>query len=399
MNLKVDLVYRNYKPLHDLYASLRDTPPPGISYSFPEVKKWLRNFYPFYLKYGDSWLVRKLIALLQEILFKPSAGTRPSDLLHFLQFLPRVLPAQPFVVDFEHIIGLANFVTLDSKVTVAVVDTLQSYQCRKIMPLSQAASRSLERLCDGQPDIMEKVEVVYPALADYSGLHAVPLKYVDPDPRLFNLLFVGNSPFKKGLPELLRAFRKLEDRYEYLRLYVISDLSHELQRQYLSEKINFFKPVFNSAEIVEQFFHPCDLFVLPTHDDTFGMALLYALSCNTPVLTTRQFAAEEIVTAGYNGMFVESERLHLNDVAFPDRSSTNRYHKYDEPEALLVEDLVKKIALLYEDRKFFEDLREHAGDEFKPGGKFSVAVRNKKLARIYSEAIKYCPATSSGKIL
>ncbi len=170
-------------------------------------------------------------------------------------------------------------------------------------------------------------------------------------------------------------------------LYVVSDLSMAMQKKYQSKKINYFKPVFSQTEIVEQFYQPCDLFVMPTHDDTFGMSLLYALACGTPVVTTRQFAAEEIVAAGYNGLFVESERLHLNDVHFPDRSSTSRYHYYDEPEALLIDELVDKIAFLYEDRNAFEGLRQHASAEFKLHGKFSIGVRNEKLTRIYADSV------------
>lgn len=379
--MRVRLVYRNYKPLHDMYASLKLEPPPGVTYITSPPKTILRKIYPLYLRFGDTWLARRIIARAQKMLFdKP--GSPDVDLLHYMQMLPGEIPERPFVLDFEHVVSLANFVAIDETMMRKIRDYLESPFCKKIIPLSHAARRTLEGLLGNNEEIARKIEVIYPALPDYHALSGKQSGSLSSD--TFNLLFVGNSPYKKGLHELLAAFQILAGKYSNIHLSVISDASKLLKNKYDLPNIAFFPPRFSHDEIINKFYLPSNLFVMPTHDDTFGMAQLYALACGTPVVTTKQFANPELITHGYNGLFVKSNRLHLEDVPLPNRSSTNRYHLRQDEETILVKDLVEKISSLYENRELLKQLERNTHKDFATNGKFSINTRNKKLTQVYA---------------
>ena len=132
--MRVRLVYRNYKPLHDMYASLKLEPPPEVTYITSPPKTILRKIYPLYLRFGDTWLARRVIAKAQEMLFdKPDS--QDVDLLHYMQMLPGKIPERPFVLDFEHVVSLANFVTIDETMMRKIRDYLESPLCEKNNPV------------------------------------------------------------------------------------------------------------------------------------------------------------------------------------------------------------------------------------------------------------------------
>lgn len=382
--INVQLIYRSYKPLHDLYASFRVCPPEGVHFRYPKPKPFLYKFYPLYLKYGDFWISRQIIQKAQQLLFD-TKHKEHVDILHYLQMLPDKEPNIPFVVDFEHIISLANFVTIDEKTKQRIENILSSPMCRKIIPLSHAAKKTLQNLITNYDSISHKIEVVYPALANYQTMFSQHITYPQKD--TLRLLFVGNSPYKKGLHELLAAFQIIENECKNIHLNVISDASDELKNRFQLKNVSYVPPRLTHDEIISKFYLANDLFVMPTHDDTFGMAMLFALSSGMPVVTTQQFASPEIVTSNVNGLFVKSDRLHLEDVQYPNRSTTDKYHLCMEPEEKLVQDLVQKICYLYQNRNKLNELSDNASNDFIPGRKFSIDTRNRKLNAIYSQII------------
>jgi glycosyltransferase involved in cell wall biosynthesis len=385
-NIKVRIIYRNYKPLHDLYASLTLEPPKDVTYEIPKPRPKLRYLYPLYHKFGDNWLARSVVMASQNILFDTQLGEEV-DLIHYVQLVPDSVPQLPYVVDFEHVSSLANFLKIDAYAVQNIINFLGSSRCERIVPLSGAARRSLETLTQDET-LARKMEVIYPALPNFCALFQkeVDHSFVRSRSGSLRLLFVGNSVYKKGLHELLTAFSHLEKMYQDIELYVVSDAPRRLVRKYSSDRTKFFPSNLSKDDIVKKFFLPCDLLVLPTHDDTFGMVLLFALSSGTPVVTTRQFAAAEIVNPGENGFFVHSERLHLEEIPFPNRETAKKYHT-EEVEKRLVGDLVETIEYLYLRRDLVQSMSEQSAKDFEPGGKFSIGERNRKLRAIYHSSL------------
>jgi glycosyltransferase involved in cell wall biosynthesis len=388
--MKVKIVYRNYKPLHHLYLSLQVKPPQGVEYVFPEPRRFLQRLLPVHRKLGDTALGRLVTRRLQQAFFHVTSNDADSvDLYHFAQLSSGSIPSKPYLVDFEHVSALANFSKVRSSL-VSRVFCFLSNSC-KVVPLTLAAQASLRYLLSAPKYgmIEEKVEVVYPALPNYYTRFQNHVDHSQMDGSgPLRLLFVGNHAYRKGLPELLKAFARLAKKYHDLELHVICAAPKRLISRYPCDRINWVGPSLSSADIAKRFYLPCDLFVLPTHEDTLGMAILHSLSCGTPVLTTKQFAAHEIIKDGYNGLFVRSDRLYLERTRFPCRESREAFYgPMIGEERILVNDLMEKIEYLYNNRHLLKEMGRRATEDFEPGGKFAIDVRNRKLGEIYRSCL------------
>jgi len=384
--MNVQLVYRNYKPLHDLYRSFLIEPPPHVSYEIPRPMVIARRFYPLYLAFGDWAPARSLISIVQDALFGEALAEQ-ADLIHFIQIVPRRIPQKSYVVDFEHAAALANFVRLAETTKNRILGFLRHENCRRIIPLTQAAEQSLLAIYpDLHPDIRAKVEVIYPALPDHAGRckGRVESSGASREPGTLKFLFVGNDVYRKGLHELMRAFRELETLHPDIELHVVSDAPPALKREYASPRIRHFDPIYSFDEMIEKFYLTCDVLVLPSHCDTFGMAILNALSCGKPVVTTDQFASRELVRDGENGLLVRSNRLLLTEVCMPDRAATKAYVTIDV-DPLLIGELIEKLGTLCANHNIVKRMSEEAMKDFGAGGKFSIGERNRKLGKAYAD--------------
>jgi glycosyltransferase involved in cell wall biosynthesis len=394
--MRVKIVYRNYKHLHDLYASFQVKPPRDVSFVIPRPKRYLRLLLLLHRELGHAALVRWATVNLQETFFQTRGADVDVDLYHFIQLVPGDIPNKPYVVDFEHVIALADFSEIDQRVYQRIYRFLHDNQCCGIIPLTHAAHDTLKYLLrdDDYDGVANKVTVVHPALPNYHAMYSedVDFSYVNPDPQAFRLLFVGSGVFRKGLHELLAAFRALQSTFGDIELYVVSNAPRQLTRRYTSDRIRFFEPKFSHHDIIRQFYLACDLFVLPTHSDSFGMALLYSLSCGTPVLTTKQFAAPEIIETGCNGLFVHSNRLVLDEIPLPNRKTGSQFEQERSVETDLVDELIVQIEYLYHNRDVLSRMGQQAVNDFEPGGKFSIELRNEKLKTIYES----CCQTPNG---
>jgi glycosyltransferase involved in cell wall biosynthesis len=385
--MNVQLVYRNYKPLHDIYRSFLIEPPPQVSYVIPRPLRFTRRFYPLYLTFGDWAPARSLMHLAQNLLFGGGEHDGQADVIHYIQMIPGKVPSKPFVIDFEHAAALENFVHPDEGSKNRILRFLKDDRCRRIIPLTGAARESLLNLFpDLDPETAAKVEVIYPALPDYSGLCRE--KGDDHFPRReegkLKFLFVGNDVYRKGLHELMAAFKELEKRYTDIELYTVSDASEQLKKAFESPRIRHFDPIYSFDDMIEKFYLACDALVLPTHCDTFAMAILCALSCGKPVVTTDQFASPELVRDGENGLLVRSGRLLLEEVCMPDRAATRAFITR-EVDPLLIGELIEKLGYLCANRRIVKRMSEAAAKDFEADGKFSIGERNRKLGKAYAD--------------
>lgn len=387
--MNVQLVYRNYKPLHDLYRSLWIVPPPLVSYAIPRPLRFTRHLYPLYLAFGDWAVARSLMPLAQKLLFGGGQHHGQADLIHYVQMIPGKVPSKPYVVDFEHAAALANFVQLSGGTRERILRFLKNDHCRRIIPLTGAARDSLLNLFpDLDAGTASNVEVIYPALPDYAKLYrergegSLPCR----DHENLRFLFVGNDVYRKGLHELMAAFRELATRYSDIELCVVSDAPEPLKKAYPSPRIKHVSPVYPFDQMIEKFYLACDVLVLPTHCDTFGMAILCALSCGKPVVTTDQFASRELVRDGENGLLVRSGRLLLEEVCMPDRAATRTFITR-EADPLLIGELIEKLGTLCANRGILKRMSKEASRDFEAGGKFSIGERNRKLTAAYGRCL------------
>lgn len=109
-------------------------------------------------------------------------------------------------------------------------------------------------------------------------------------PRIRTALFVGRIYPVKGLPMLVQAWARVRPDRWRLKIVGPDESGHrrEVERAVaaagLENEISF--PGQLSGDEKDAAFRGADLFVLPTHSESFGMAIAEALSYGLPVLTT-----------------------------------------------------------------------------------------------------------------
>jgi D-inositol-3-phosphate glycosyltransferase len=135
------------------------------------------------------------------------------------------------------------------------------------------------------------------------------------------MLYVGRFAPLKGIDRLIGALALLRDRFPDLQLLVVGGdgdtaastralkrLAVELA---VSDKVIFKGRVEQSA--LPPYYNAADLLALPSHYESFGLVVLEALACGTPVAGTAVGAVASIVTEGVNGSIIASPEI--NDVA------------------------------------------------------------------------------------
>lgn len=107
------------------------------------------------------------------------------------------------------------------------------------------------------------------------------------------LLFLSRLHYKKGVEHLVRASKLLRDRGVAHNValagpgdegYIqsLKKLSRELD---VADSISFLGMV--RGDLRTSVYEAADVFVLPTHQENFGIVLLESLCCKTPVVTTK----------------------------------------------------------------------------------------------------------------
>ena len=121
----------------------------------------------------------------------------------------------------------------------------------------------------------------------------------------FTVGVLGGHPLRKGYLYLLEAWRRLKLPDARLLIRSSSDFSAyprlaELMRT--TPGVELIEYVPNIAE----FYQRCDLFVLPSMDDGFGMALFEAMANGVPAVATRNCGASELLSDGMDGLLIDA---------------------------------------------------------------------------------------------
>ncbi len=106
------------------------------------------------------------------------------------------------------------------------------------------------------------------------------------------VLSLGRIHPKKGLDALLRAWAQVEPNFPDWRLHVVgpsergyADSLKRLGTELGLARFTLEDAVFGDAKA--KTFRDCDLFVLPSHSENFGIAVAEALAAGRPVITTK----------------------------------------------------------------------------------------------------------------
>ena len=121
--------------------------------------------------------------------------------------------------------------------------------------------------------------------------------------------FVGNSGHIKGLDLLIEALHSVGRGAEFV-LEIAGAASSAVPENVPFKVIRRGK---SSAPDVARLLASCDFFVLPSRLESFGLVLLEALACGTPVISSRFAGASMLIEEGINGWVVDPRTAALRD--------------------------------------------------------------------------------------
>jgi glycosyltransferase involved in cell wall biosynthesis len=124
----------------------------------------------------------------------------------------------------------------------------------------------------------------------------------------FVILYVGRLARNKGLPNLVNSMPDVLRRIPNAKLVVCGRgkmeplLRAEVQSSNLGSNVEFVGPL--PGPDLPACYASCDLFVLPSTLEPFGLVLLEAMSMRKPVIGTKVGGIPEVIAHGENGMLV-----------------------------------------------------------------------------------------------
>jgi glycosyltransferase involved in cell wall biosynthesis len=125
---------------------------------------------------------------------------------------------------------------------------------------------------------------------------STPRKY-----KVIRFLFLGSISLQKGAPLLLEAWKKLAlDRAE---LWIVGSPPKHVQlsiHSLCNVKITGRVPNTQLPKLLRR----CDVLVLPSYAEGFGLVLLEALASGLPIITTDVTAAPDLIQDGIEGQVI-----------------------------------------------------------------------------------------------
>lgn len=128
-------------------------------------------------------------------------------------------------------------------------------------------------------------------------------KVAEPATGSFDVLFVGQVSFRKGVPYLLEAFAKFQHPKKTLTIVggVLPEIKRYLQRKPL-ENVEFVGPQTHAR--LKELMSRSHVMVLPSVEDGFGMVIGEAMACGCPVISSENCGGRELIDDGKEGFIV-----------------------------------------------------------------------------------------------
>ncbi|MGV8050129.1 MAG: glycosyltransferase family 4 protein [Anaerolineaceae bacterium] len=241
------------------------------------------------------------------------------DLFHFSNGIsygkkPWVSSFETILPRFSHLVTRhqgknKSDVRLDA-LTKHGLEALSGPACLQIIAWSRCAAAIQKDLLSefsseyAQP-ILAKMRVLQPPQEIFVTQKSAR-KYSQTQPIRF--ILVGAAFFRKGGKEILQAFEKLvKEEHLPIKLILVSSLrredyaAHETEedvawaKQKISDNLDWIEyyPSLPNAQVIE-LLKGCDVGLLPSYADTYGLSLLEAQACGCPVVSTDIRALPEI---------------------------------------------------------------------------------------------------------
>jgi teichuronic acid biosynthesis glycosyltransferase TuaC len=120
---------------------------------------------------------------------------------------------------------------------------------------------------------------------------------------------LGNLIQRKGFNYLIDAMEQICNQRDDVLCFIggagpeNGSLQGQIDRLHLGEKVKLLGSV--PSDILPLWMNACDLFVLPSLSESFGVVQIEALACGKPVVSARNRGSEEVVISDEYGLLVD----------------------------------------------------------------------------------------------
>lgn len=279
----------------------------GIPVYYPRVLSLPRSIgYAYYGEIHD----RMMHALLERLHLE-----KPFDLVHAHVALPDGAAAQHFAKRHH----LPFVVTIHGQDFYYTIHQKQAWR-QKVMDVLEAADRvvvvssKLKGIAESEHLLKDlpKVHIIHNGanLKDvYTGDNPLRERYAG---KLI-LLTAGYLIQRKGHEFVLRAMARLIDRFPNLQYLIVGDGEEHAHLEELAGTLGLTNHVeflgLRPHHEVLQYMDLCDVFVLPSWDEAFGVVYVEAMSQGRPVIGCLGEGIEDFVENGKTGFLVPSKAV------------------------------------------------------------------------------------------
>ena len=359
---------------HGMAVEASSSPPAGVEYSFLEPQpsgfRFIRSAIKGYYRRFDAGDCDLIEAVISPVKTRDRWIYWCEDLPSAAAFtlLGAPLPRAVRIAHLKRLFLADNF--------------------KKLVFWSNAGRRTLESYAHiDDRHLVEKSTVVYPAVRPTPD----ELICFSEDTDAVQLLFSGDF-FRKGGVNVIDAFERLQRIHPAVRLVVCSDEKIDfntpnaaLRSEYLGKiaanpAVDWRGRIKRDA-LMRTVLPKTDVYLLPTYNETFGMAILEAMAAGIPVVATNVFAIPEILEDEKSGLLI--------DVSAWDCASLFQGYVVNEIPGDFREYVT--CALFERLRRLVESpaLRRTLGTNgvAVARSRFSFAIRNARMLPIYQAAI------------
>jgi len=146
---------------------------------------------------------------------------------------------------------------------------------------------------------------------------------------------------------------------------------YKIKEKYQKNSRIKFIDIMSQERLFREIYPSCDIFFYPGFGDSYGFAVPEAMSFGLPIVSSRTFAKDELISDGKTGFLIDMP---------------NDWKPYFDMNEKMLNDFFEKTCKLIEDSELRKKMGLVGRKEIE-SGKFSIQKRNKKLRKIYEDSI------------
>jgi N-acetyl-alpha-D-glucosaminyl L-malate synthase BshA len=164
-----------------------------------------------------------------------------------------------------------------------------------------AVSQSLKNETLEHFDIKNNIEVIPNFISPKASIHFIPRTIYAKEDELI-ICHISNFRKVKRIEDVIRTFAKIREQRK-AKLILIGDGPERDKAEILCRELEtcddtkFLGTINNTTEILSV----CDIFILPSTTESFGLAALEAMSVGVPVISTNTGGLPEVNIHGFSG--------------------------------------------------------------------------------------------------